>query len=278
MSLDSSSKGDSSHYSCTGLAESILETLAASGKNIKNLAIDDLAHLDELHVRGRKATIELLAGVSLGQESRLLDIGCGIGGTARYLATTFGCRVTGIDLTAEYCRTASQLTSLLRLADLVDFSQADATSLPFPDCIFDGVLTIHTAMNILQKSIFYSEIRRVIRPGGFIAIYDILAGDGGDVHFPVPWARTPSCSHLVTPQELRNLLASAGFRVLHWRDTTDEGLQWFRRISGRLENNPGQPAGANLFFGGEFPLMASNQVLNLEERRIILAECIAEPI
>src|SRR5690606_5294275 len=141
----------------------------------------------------------------------VLDVGSGIGGTSRCLAREFGCRVTGIDLTEEYCRTAAMLSARIGLAHLVDYRQGDATNLPFADASFDVVWTEHAAMNIPDKLRLYREMHRVLEPGGTLAIHDILAGPSDEVLFPVPWARTPESSFLVTPDELRKLLDEAGF-------------------------------------------------------------------
>lgn len=266
------------HYNRSGLIEAILAALTASGKDPANLTIYDLAPVDELHVRGRKATRELAAALALQQGSRLLDIGCGIGGAARYLAETFGCTVTGVDLTYEYCRAAANLGSLAGFSGRTVFLQGDATRLPFGDASFDCVWTVHTAMNIPDKEQLYGEIHRVLKPGGELAIYDILAGSGGEIHTPVPWARESGQSQLVTPEELRQLLADAGFSISSWKDTTEEGRTWFSRLAQRTKGGTPHPLGVQLLFGSDFPQMARNQVRNLVENRIALIECIAARI
>lgn len=131
------------------------------------------------------------------------------------------CTVTGIDLTDEYCRTAAMLSAKVGLTDLVDYRQGDATHLPFDDGVFDVVWTEHVAMNIPDKPRLYKEMNRVLKPGGTLAIYDVLAGPSGPVLFPVPWARTPDTSFLVQPNELRKLLEDAGFTISDWSDTTE---------------------------------------------------------
>ncbi len=266
------------HYNCSGLTETILAAITAGGKNPAQITITDLAPIDELHVRGRKATIELAQKLNLNRDSTVLDIGCGIGGAARYLATTFDCQITGIDLTFEYCRAAAALGELTGLAAKASYLQSDATALPFPDSCFDCVWTVHTAMNISDKIGLYNEIRRVLKPDGSLALYDILAGAGGKIHTPVPWAREASHSHLLTPQELRQLLDSAGLTVSSWHDSTDEGRTWFSRLAKRSATSAPPTLGVQLLFGGSFPEMARNQVRNLNEERIVLIECIAAKI
>lgn len=264
------------HYSCSGLTEAILAALTSAGKDPARITMSDLAPIDELHVRGRKATIELAEKLALQPDSLVLDLGCGIGGAARYLAGTFGCSVTGVDLTFEYCRAAAALEKLTGFSAGTSYLQGDATVLPFRDKSFDCVWTVHTAMNIPDKKQFYSEIRRVLKPGGSLALYDILAGVGGNIHTPVPWAKEPSHSHLSTPQELRQLLACAGFSIRDWRDTTEDGKLWFSRLAEREQKPGSQPLNVQLLFGSDFSQMAQNQLRNLNEERIVLIECISE--
>lgn len=208
------------HYTRSGLGSLILAALEEAGKDLNRLTPEDLAPIDEFHIRGRAATLELARTARVDSTKRVLDVGSGIGGTSRCLAREFGCSVTSIDLTEEYCSAAAMLSERIGLAELVDYRQGDATSLPFPDASFDIVWTEHAAMNIPDKPRLYKEMYRVLKPGGTLAIYDILAGPSGPVLFPVPWARTPTASFLVTPDELRSLLDEAGFNIEAWLDTT----------------------------------------------------------
>src|SRR5512134_1465885 len=178
------------HYTRSDLGNVILAVLEKAGKDANRLTLEDLAPVDEFHIRGRTATPELARAAGLEAAKRVLDVGSGVGGTSRCLAKEFGCRVTGIDLTEEYCRAAALLTAKIGLAALVDYRQGDATNLRFDDASFDVIWTEHAAMNIRDKSRLYREMHRVLKPGGTVAIYDILAGSSGPVLFPVPWART----------------------------------------------------------------------------------------
>lgn len=262
------------HYARHGLAEAIREGLRQAGKDPEHLTPADLAPVDEFHVRGRQATLELAGIVRPAPGERVLDIGSGLGGAARVLAATCGCHVTGIDLTGDYCRAAAELTRWVGLGDLVEYRQADALDMPFGDGSFDVAWTQHAAMNIADKARLYREVHRVLRPGGRFALYDILQGEGGPVHFPVPWAREPSISHLVTPGEWRRLLEAAGFEVVHWRDSTAAGQDWFAEMNRRLAQGGPPPLSFALLLGPDFPEMARNQRRNLEEGRIALVEAV----
>jgi ubiquinone/menaquinone biosynthesis C-methylase UbiE len=264
------------HYARSDLGNIILAALAKAGKDANRLTPEDLAPIDEFHIRGRAATLELARAASVDSTKHVLDVGSGVGGTSRCLAREFGCHVTGIDLTDEYCRAAAMLSARIGLAELVDYRQGDATNLPFPDHSFDIVWTEHVAMNIADKPRLYREMYRVLKPGGTLAIYDILAGPSGPVLFPVPWARTPESSFLATPDELRKLLEESGFRVATWSDTTDVARAWFVSLAERIRKEGLPTLGFHVLLGPDFQAMAQNQRRNLEEGRIVLAQVVAK--
>lgn len=256
------------HYGISGLAERIAAALRSAGKDLDRLTTADLASIDEFHIRGRKATLEMARHMELTTDSRVLDIGSGLGGPARTLAETYGCHVTGIDLSPEFCDTARQLSQWVGLSDQTTYSQSDATALPFDAQSFDAAMTIHVAMNIAAKDVLYAGVRRVLRPGRIFAVYDILQGEGGEIAYPVPWAREPSISHLATPPQMRDLLQGAGFQLLQENDSTEEGEAWFRQAAARAAV-PGQSqVGLRQFLGDDAAQMLGNQLRNLSERRI----------
>src|SRR5262245_1681 len=212
-----------SHYGSSGdVASTIAESLRRAGKDIESLTTADLAAVDEFHIRGRAATPELGQALNVRAASHVLDGGSGLGGPARTVAETYGCRVTGIDLTQAFCEAAATLSGWVGLGEHVTFQQGEATSLPFADAHFDSAMTIHVAMNIASKDKMYAEARRVLKPGGRFGIYDILQGEGGEVLFPVPWAREPSISHLATSDGMQLLLTGAGFKIVDVHDSTAE--------------------------------------------------------
>jgi len=263
------------HYTRPELGDVILVALEKAGKDVSDLTPEDLAPIDEFHIRGRAATLELARAVGLDSTKHVLDVGCGVGGTSRCLAKEFGCRVTGIDLTDEYCRAAEMLSAKIGLTHLVDYRQGDATNLPFDDQAFDVVWTEHAAMNISDKPGLYKEMHRVLKPGGTLAIYDVLAGSSGPVLFPVPWARTPDTSFLVEPNELRRLLEEAGFTVSDWSDTTAAACAWFVSLAEKIRKEGFPALGFHVLLGADFQAMAQNQGRNLQEGRIVLGQVVA---
>lgn len=264
------------HYARPDLGQRILAALEKAGKDINRLTPADLAPIDEFHIRGRAATLELARSAGLDSTKKVLDVGSGLGGSSRCLARDFGCQVTGIDLTGEYCRVAEMLSERAGLSTHVEFLQGDALELPFADATFDVVWTEHAAMNIPDKARLYGEMHRVLKPGGTLAIYDILAGPAGPVHFPVPWARTPETSFLVTPDELRRALKQAGFGIVDWADTTDAARKWFASLAEKIAKEGLPPLGFHLLLGPDFKAMAQNQRRNLEQGRIVLAQVVAK--
>jgi SAM-dependent methyltransferase len=262
------------HYGRTGLAGLILDALRAAGKDASAVTPGDLAPVDQFHTGGKGSTEELaaLAGVREGVE--VLDVGGGIGGAARTLAREYGCRVTVLDITEEYCRTGELLTAWTALEDRVRFRQGSALAIPFPAGSFDLVWTQHSSMNIEDKRRLYTELYRVLRPGGRLALHEIMAGAVQPIHFPVPWASEPAISHLLPPDEVRALLAAAGFTEAAWNDATAESTEWFRRAPAPGANAP--PLGLHLLLGAEFPTMIRNLVRNLEEGRVAVLKAVLD--
>ena len=251
-----------------GLVSAISAALEAAGADRTTLRPADLAPIDEFHIRGRAASLEIVEALRLTADSRVLDLGSGLGGPARTLAELTGCAITGIDLTPEFCEVATALSEWTGLSDRTRFHVGDATATGLPDTAMDAALTVHVAMNISDKPALYAEAFRVLRPGGRFVVYDVLQGEGGDVHYPVPWANDSSTSFLATPEDMRELLPAAGFEVISEVDSSDESLVWFQQMRARIERDGPPPVTFAAFLGDAFGQMAANQVANLAERRI----------
>jgi SAM-dependent methyltransferase len=267
--------GINAHYGRQGLDEAILAGLRAAGKDPDRLSPDDLAPADQFHIRGKEATLELarLAGLQAGQ--RVLDVGGGVGGPARTLAQELGCRVTVLDLTEEFCRVGTMLTERTGLADQVTFRHGTALDMPFEADSFDAAWTQHSTMNIADKERLYAEVRRVLRPGGRLAMHEIMAGPLQPVHFPVPWAPDPSISFLQPPEAIRGLVGRSGLAELSWQDVTGPSLDWFRERIAALDAAQASgppPLGLHLLLGPLFGPAFRNVLRNLEEQRLAVIQ------
>ena len=254
----------------TGLTrENIERALTEAGKDLRALSPEDLVPLEDFHSLGRIATAQLgqLAGVSA--EDRVLDAGSGIGGTARFLAAEIGCHVTGVDLTAEYCETADWLNTATGLSSRIDIRRADVTELPFADGRFDVVISQHVQMNVADKPRLYAEARRVLRPGGRLALWDVTAGPKEPIRFPLPWATDPRDSHLITPAGLREVTTRAGFAITAWNDLTDVAAQAMRAFFAA----PANPLGLHVFVP-DFATKAANLVAGAEQNRVRLIQAV----
>lgn len=255
------------HYTRGDLLERIFAGLRLEGKNPDRLQPRDTAAVDQFHARGRAATLELagLAGIQPGW--RIVDLGGGLGGPARTLARELRCQVTVVDLTAEFVRAGAILTERMDLAGLVHFRHGSALDLPFPDHWFDVAWTQHSTMNIGDKDRLYAAAQRVVRPGGRLAMHEVVAGPEQPVIYPTPWSSDGSASFLVPQEELRALVGRHGFRELAWKDVTEESLAWFERVAPALPDvRP--PLGMHLLLGDRAGQMIHGQIRNLRERRV----------
>jgi SAM-dependent methyltransferase len=254
----------------TGFTRANIErALADAGMDLDALQASELAMLEDFHTLSRIATAALVDLADISADDRVLDAGTGIGGTARLIAFDRGARVTAVDLTPEYCDVARWLNDAVGLGERIDVRVADVTDLPCDDASFDVVISQHVQMNIADKRALYAEARRVLVPGGRLALWDVTAGPAGPLHFPVPWATSPEQSHLVPPAELAELLMSAGFVAAHWKDLTDGAGNVMKDFLA----GPRQPLGLHVFVP-DFEAKVANLVRNLTEDRARLIQAV----
>jgi SAM-dependent methyltransferase len=257
-------------YSAGVSRRNIEQALIAAGKDLDHLASADLWALEDFHTMGRIATSQLVDMLGIAPEDAVLDAGTGIGGTARYVADHCGCTVSAVDLTEDYCETADWLNRLVALDKQIAVRQADVTELPFADGGFQVVFSQHVQMNVADKRRLYQEARRVLAAGGRLAIWDIAAGDGGELDYPLPWADHPGLSHLATADRLRALIESSGFTIEHWNDLTDQASTTMQTL---LTLPPG-PLGLHAFVP-DFAQKAKNLTQALADGRLRAVQGIA---
>jgi MPBQ/MSBQ methyltransferase len=246
------------HYTRIALLSTLLDALAAAGKSVSPIDSDDLSPLDELHTGGRPATVELADLLAPTSGARVLDLGAGLGGPARYLARHRGCQVIGMDLTREHVEVATELTERSGLADLVSFKEGSVTALPFPDESFDAAVLVHVGMNVPDKAKLCSEAYRVLRDGGRFAVYDIMRTDEDAAPtYPLPWAGSAETSFLESPAEYRWLLTEAGFSVEEGRDLRGLALEQLSTLLALPEDQL-PPLGLHVLLGDTFRVKAAN--------------------
>ena len=261
------------HYGRKGLGERIIAALRETGKDPDTITADDLAPVAEFHIGGQAATLELAQLAGMGAGMRVLDIGSGLGGPARTLAQHYGCKVTGLDLTEEFCRVATMLTEMCGMQKQVSFRHGNALDMPFDDNSFDLVWTQQAGMNIEDKLRLYQEVNRVLAIGGRLVFQEVLCGPETPLRLPVPWASEAGLSFLLPPDTIRDLLAKAGFREMIWHDVTAQYKDEYRKLAAQTADPAGpQPLGVHLILGPEAGEMRRNVVRNLEEQRIVLVQ------
>jgi SAM-dependent methyltransferase len=260
------------HYRATGLVERLKAALAVFGPEDRPVAPQQLASLDQFHTRGLAATSDLARLAGVEADMAVLDVGSGVGGPARFLAANYGCRVTGVDLSEPFVEAARYLTERTGQTRQVSFKSANALDLPFDDGCFDIVFLQHVAMNIADRARLYREIRRVLKSGGRFATFDVVLG-GGDPHYPVPWARTPDSSFLMTAAATREAVELAGFRTLSWLNDTEAAKAWFAQM--RASGPPPSP-NLSVLMGADFPQLTGNLARNLIEGRLDILSAVFE--
>ncbi|GAA5134168.1 class I SAM-dependent methyltransferase [Thalassotalea piscium] len=229
------------HYTHGNLLNAIKIALSKAGHTLDSVSAEQLTAIDEFHIGGREATTQLLNGITFAAEAQLLDIGCGLGGTTRYLASHYTSYVTGIDLTAEYIKVAQVLNQKLGIAERINLLQASATSLPFADDSFDGVTMLHVGMNVADKQALFADVFRCLRENSLFLIYDVMKTNKDTVNYPLPWASTSDTSYLSSLDSYQRKLKAVGFNVVAINSRKDFALDYFKRQSGKIATNGVKP-------------------------------------
>jgi ubiquinone/menaquinone biosynthesis C-methylase UbiE len=257
------------HYGAAGIVARLLAAVPWSADLGVPLTAAQLYPFDQLHGRELLATQEHAARLNPRAGTHLLDIGSGVGGPARYFATTFGCRVTGIDLTPEFIATSRELSELCGLDDLLTFIEADAKNIPLGDKSVDHTYGFYVGMNLPDKSAALRECARVVKPGGRV-IWTEVTQAAGDPHYPLPWARTGEDSYVETSDRLVTRFAHAGFEILSIDDETGAHLE----LAQQLKNSGRAPSPQQLQFnevvlGADFAERRKNYIRSLGEGLIV---------
>ncbi len=245
------------HYTPDLLEQKIVDALRAGGKDPKSFTSHDLETFDNLHLGGRESIQELSAFMELRPGMRLLDVGSGLGGPARFFAER-GCEVVGLDLSQEFVRVASNLTSMLGLGGKASFRQGSALEMPFAAGSFDGAYMIHVGMNLADKAGVFREIARVLKPGSRFAIFDIVRTSSGELQLPLPWAVTSETSHVESADEYRQALEANGFQLVHQRSRRQFALDLMEKMRAQAASGKPPQLAVHIVMGEQAPLMLKN--------------------
>jgi len=179
---------------------------------------DDMAALDEYHPLGRGATLALaeLAGVKTGED--VIDVGAGLGGASRVLARYYGAKVTALDATPRFNALNEVFCNRSQLEDSVRVMRGDARRMPISGPTFDVAWTQALWQDIEDKERLAAELHRVLVPGGRLALFEVVSGPGGEMHYPLPWADGPEASFPISSGEMRKLLFRAEFTEIAWKE------------------------------------------------------------
>lgn len=266
----------SESYFHGNLLNAIQASIGKLGKTVDSVTVEDLGPVDEFHIGGRSATKSFLDQLNFSNQDHILDVGSGLGGATRFVANTYGSRVTGIDLSQEYTDTGEALNNWVKLDKQITLQQGSALTMPFEDETFDGGFMLHIGMNIEDKVKLFSEIYRVLRPGATFGVYDIMRQNGGELSFPVPWATDKSTNKLATPDQYKQALSRAGFEVSSENNRSEFALEFFKQMRVKTEANGGPaPLGLHTLMKDSTSIKLKNMVDNIAAGYIAPVEIIA---
>jgi ubiquinone/menaquinone biosynthesis C-methylase UbiE len=266
------------HYTHGSLEATIAEGLEELKTMTDLTDVDLLGSVDEFHIGGRPATQAMAEKLELDAAHRILDVGCGLGGTARFLTTLAGCNVSGVDLTPEYIEVGNNLNQQLGLGDQIDLHVANALTMPFEDASFDRATMLHVGMNIADKTALFAEIARTTKPGALCGIYDVMRTDNEALVYPVAWAADESTSFVASVDQYRVEMEANGFEVLSVTNKREVAISFFEAIKARLAAGGPPPLGLHIVMGKAARTKVGSMASNVIKGSIAPVEIIARRV
>jgi len=213
-------------YNTHPISESqVLNKLEQTGADTSILTVELLQHHDQDHFGGLAATDALARHAKINESTHVLDLCCGLGGPARYLAYHHGCRVTGVDMNTDRLAGAVRLTERTKLEDRVLFHHANALQTGLADETFDVIVSQEAFCHIPDKKTLIAECVRLLKPGGCIVYTDILARNSMTNEIRSRLESEMAFSELSTLEQYCHLLEEKGCQVVKVEDLSDDWAQ-----------------------------------------------------
>ncbi|MEM6845735.1 MAG: methyltransferase domain-containing protein [Bacteroidota bacterium] len=257
-------------YNHSRLLENILTRFRKMGLLQKRITRKDLADMDEMHLQGAAVSEYLANKLNISRQSKVLDVGCGIGGPCRMLADEYECSVIGIDRIPQFIQTARVLTKMMGLSCEVSFLKANALRLPFENASFNIVWTQHILMNIANKARFFSEIRRVLKPGGRFLYYDIFSTGQDGIRYPLLWAENASENHLYAHDEVASYFDIQDYRRVYTENHSPSGIFFAKAMEERIRTGKTPDLGLDIVLPDPTREKYPNSIKALVDKKIEL--------
>jgi len=176
---------------------------------------------------------ELIEACHIDKDSHVLDVGCGVGITACYLAKEYGCKVVGLDLSEMMVKRSKERAKRKNVEDKVEFKIGDAQDLPFNDGVFDAVICESVVAFPKDKQKVVSEYARVTKPGGYVGINEVTWVETPPPELIEYLSRALGGVEFSTPDGWKRLLERAGlagivartYKTSAWRQWASEVRQ-----------------------------------------------------
>jgi len=254
----------------------INQAMSDSGLNNKKLEIEDLFPIDQYHARGIGATKDLGKRMPITKNQKILDVGCGLGGPARYYAKEFKCHITGVDITPSFIEIGNNFNRLTSMSTMVDLYVGNGEKLEFEDEVFDGAYSQHVTMNISDRMKFFSEIYRVLKKGSFFAFTEHGLGPECDPIFPLPWADNQEMSFLLPLENTNAILKEIGFQKIKIIETGDKYIAGYEKLIQKQPKSEKPTLGIHVIGGSSMHERSINSMRSIKENRTLPFEIVCE--
>ena len=252
------------------------QAMSETGLINKKLEIEELFPIDQYHARGIAATVDLGKRMPISKNQKIIDIGCGLGGPARYYAKEFKCFITGIDITPSFIEIGNEFNKLTSMSDNIQLLVGNGEILDFTNETFDGAYSQHVTMNISDRKKFFSEAFRVLKKDSFFAFTEHGLGPEGNPIFPLPWADSSEMSFLLPPKTTISILKDTGFSDIKIIETADKYISGYKKLIGLKSENKKPVLGIHVIGGDSMNERSTNSMQSIKENRTLPFEIVCK--